>query len=97
MKHRYLKNVVTLELKSDNCIGCGLCLEVCPHNVFQLDLGKVKIQNRDGCMECGACARNCPTEALKVKAGTGCAYAIVRGKLNGTAPCCGESDDGGCS
>ncbi|MGE5604567.1 MAG: 4Fe-4S binding protein [Bacteroidota bacterium] len=52
-----------------------------------------QIQNHDRCMECGACFRNCPVEAVTVRAGVGCAYAIVMGKLRGTAPCCGESGD----
>ena len=95
MKHQYLKNVVTLNLDPGKCIGCGRCLEVCPHNVFKLDAGKAQIRDRDRCMECGACDRNCPVGAVTVKAGVGCAYAIVRGKLSGGAPCCGESDDGG--
>jgi NAD-dependent dihydropyrimidine dehydrogenase PreA subunit len=93
MALQYLKNVVTLELDSDKCINCGRCREVCPHQVFDLDSTEVRIQNRDGCMECGACARNCPTGAVTVRAGVGCAYAIVLGKLRGTSPCCGESDD----
>lgn len=93
MALQYLKNVVTLELDSAQCIHCKRCLEVCPHQVFGIGTGKVAIQNRDRCMECGACARNCPVGAVKVRAGVGCAYAIVLGKLRGTAPSCGESDN----
>jgi NAD-dependent dihydropyrimidine dehydrogenase PreA subunit len=102
MQHKYLKNVVTLELNKEKCIGCGMCLEVCPHHVFQMDSKKAQIQNRDGCMECGACSRNCPVGAITVRAGVGCAYAIVKGKLTGTEPSCdcgcGESsgDDNSC-
>ena len=92
MKQEYLKNVVTLKLDVNRCIGCGMCLEVCPHHVFKMDSGKVQIQNLDGCMECGACARNCPVEAINVRAGVGCAAAIVAGKLRGTVPCCGSFD-----
>ncbi len=93
MKQQYLKNVVTLKLDEEKCIGCGMCLEVCPHSVFKLDNKKAQIQNRDRCMECGACARNCPAEAITVRAGVGCAAAIVMGKLRGTAPSCGCSSD----
>ncbi len=95
MKLHYLKNVVTLELNAEKCIGCGKCLEVCPHNVFKIELRKAVIQNRDNCMECGACSRNCPAEAITVKAGVGCAYAIVMGRLRGTAPTCGCGETGG--
>lgn len=93
MKDQYLKNVATLDLDNQKCIGCGMCLEVCPHQVFKLESGKAWIQNKDSCMECGACARNCPIKAVSVRAGVGCAYAIVMGKLRGSAPCCGESGD----
>ncbi|MGB7031401.1 MAG: 4Fe-4S binding protein, partial [Syntrophobacteria bacterium] len=53
MNLRYLKDVVTLELDSDKCTGCGLCTHVCGHAVFVLNGGVVEISDRDGCMECG--------------------------------------------
>ena len=31
---QYIKNVSTLKLNSDKCTGCGICLKVCPHEVF---------------------------------------------------------------
>jgi len=85
---RYLSNVVTLRMDEEKCTGCGLCLEVCPHGVFSMDEGHARIQDRDACMECGACALNCPPGALRVRAGVGCAYAILLGRLRGTEPCC---------
>jgi NAD-dependent dihydropyrimidine dehydrogenase PreA subunit len=93
MKHQYLKNVVSLGLDGEKCSGCGMCQQVCPHHVFKMETGKAVIQNRDGCMECGACARNCPAGAITVRAGVGCAAAIVMGKLRGSAACCGDSGD----
>ena len=77
----YLRGVVTLNLDSKKCVGCSMCLLVCPHAVLSLTNGKVEIANRDACMECGACARNCPTEALRVRAGVGCAVAVVNSML----------------
>lgn len=97
MKHKYLKNVSTLELISDKCTGCGKCIEVCPHNVFALEKGKSVIIDKNRCMECGACAKNCPFNALGVKPGVGCAYAIIMGWLTGSEPNCDCSgSDGGC-
>ena|SRR3990172_1478031 len=85
----YLRNVVTLELNRGKCVGCGTCLLVCPHAVFNLTNGKVDIERRDACMECGACARNCPTEAISVKAGVGCAAAVINSALGRkNASCC---------
>ena len=85
----YMKNGETLSLDGETCIGCGACVDVCPHAVFRIELGKALIASRETCMECGACARNCPVGALVVKAGVGCAGAIIIGKLRGTAPDCG--------
>lgn len=85
---RYLKNVVTLKLESDKCIGCGICANVCPHGVFSIDNGKVNIIDRDLCMECGACEKNCPVTAIAVKTGVGCAAAVINGMLRGTEPSC---------
>jgi len=93
VKNRYLKNVTTLKLKSEKCNGCGMCVEVCPHGVFALKEGKSEIIEKDCCMECGACARNCPFAAIEVKPGVGCAYAIIMGKLTGTEPSCGCSNE----
>lgn len=96
---RYLEDVVTLQLDPEKCIGCGMCVEVCPHRVFSLEGGKARVDDRDGCIECGGCARNCPVEAISVKAGVGCASAILTGWLKGTEPVCGcsgDEDGGGC-
>lgn len=85
----YLKGVVTLNLDKGNCIGCGLCLEVCPQAVLTLDNGKVRIENRDACIECGACVRNCPVQAVAVKTGVGCARAVINAALGRTnSSCC---------
>ena len=107
---RYMGNGTSLELKEELCVGCGDCAEVCPHGVLalverpglregaggrRLSAELIAILDRAACMECGACARNCPTSAMSVKAGVGCAAAIINGKLRGTAPNC-DCGEGGC-
>ncbi len=84
----YLKDVVTLTLDQEKCTGCGMCLEVCPHAVLARQNGKVRIETLDACMECGACARNCPTSAIAVRAGVGCAAAVVNAALGRTSSSC---------
>jgi len=81
MNNRYLKNVVTLEYDSEKCTGCGMCVEICPHRVFNIENGKAHVIDRDLCMECGACVKNCPFSAISVNAGVGCAYAILMSEL----------------
>jgi len=85
----YPGNGASLSLDTGVCVGCGACVEVCPHAVFALEDGAARLRDRGACMECGACARNCPAAAITVKAGVGCAAAIINGKLRGTAPECG--------
>jgi NAD-dependent dihydropyrimidine dehydrogenase PreA subunit len=92
---RYIDDVVTLELASDRCDGCGVCLDVCPQHVFELAAGKALLADRDACIECGACSRNCPRGALKVRPGVGCAAAIIKGWVTRSEPSCG-CDDGSC-
>ena len=90
---RYLKNVVTLSLDAEKCVGCGLCTVVCPHGVFEIQNRKAVIVDRDACMECGACSRNCPVEAISVEPGVGCATAVLSSKLSGSGQVsCGDSN-----
>ena len=88
MRHRYLRDVTTLALDPERCIGCGRCAEVCPHGVFEIAGKKARIADRDACMECGACALNCPAAALAVSAGVGCAAAIIQSWFTGGEPSC---------
>ena len=85
---QYIPAVVTLELDEDLCIGCGICEQVCPHGVFEINEAKAKIIARDSCMECSACARNCPVDALSVEAGEGCVRAIIHELLGREGDCC---------
>jgi ferredoxin len=68
---RYLEDVATLVLDEQKCIGCGLCTEVCPHAVFEIQEKKAQIVDFNACMECGACVSNCPADAISVSPGVG--------------------------
>ena len=92
----YLKDVVTLKLIAEKCIGCGMCETVCPHRVFNVTERKAVISDRDHCIECGACSKNCPVAAIEVKAGVGCASAIFYSWLTGKEPNCDCNGDSTC-
>ena len=71
----------TLVYDPELCIGCGLCVDVCPHAVFARNGRVVNLAWPERCMECGACQRNCPVGAIAVDSGVGCAAALIRAAL----------------
>ena len=82
----------TLEYDPDLCIGCAMCVVVCPHAVFAMNDRVARFARPDECMECGACQLNCPTAAITVDAGVGCASAMIFAALTGkkqSAATCG--------
>jgi NAD-dependent dihydropyrimidine dehydrogenase PreA subunit len=100
MKYYYLKNGQTLQIDEARCIGCGACIEVCPHAVFGLagspPLRRAQVLDRHACMECGACAKNCPVAAITVASGVGCAAAVLQSLKTGGSPECGCGEGSGC-
>jgi NAD-dependent dihydropyrimidine dehydrogenase PreA subunit len=96
LKHQYLKNVVTLKFDPEKCVGCGMCINVCPHGVFEIAEGKAIPVDIESCMECGACAKNCAFSAISVTQGVGCAAAIIKGMLTGRKPSCDCSSSDCC-
>lgn len=96
MNNKYLKNVVTLTLLAEKCVGCGICTDVCPHGVFCIDGKKAQVKDKNRCMECGACAMNCPAKAISVDSGVGCAAAVIWGWINGNEPSCDCLGGGEC-
>jgi Fe-S-cluster-containing hydrogenase component 2 len=51
-------------VRSELCIGCGICAKVCPANAISIRAGKSQI-NQSACIECGRCAQACPRGAIK--------------------------------
>ncbi len=65
-----------LSYKDKNCVGCGICTDVCPtsslrlgplvpiaRGLIEMDLISV---NEDSCVFCGLCSVACPFEALSL-------------------------------
>lgn len=60
--------MLTPEIDSDLCIGCGSCVEICPE-VFQLQEDKAAVVNASKCDTCNCqeAADVCPTQAITLK------------------------------
>lgn len=64
-----------LTFKTDNCKGCGLCVDACPKKLLYLAQEKinkkghhpVEIGNMDDCSGCASCATMCPDCIIKVE------------------------------
>jgi len=73
----------TLQYNAELCIGCAMCVDVCPHAVFTMNSRIAKVVRPENCMECGACRVNCPVGAIAVESGVGCASAMIYAALTG--------------
>ncbi len=88
MFNSYLENTLVLDV--EKCNGCAMCVNVCPHAVFEMKDHRSQIVNATACMECGACKRNCAEGAIRVHNGVGCAAAMISSALLGRKEvCCG--------
>jgi NAD-dependent dihydropyrimidine dehydrogenase PreA subunit len=88
----------TLKYDPELCANCGMCIAVCPHDVFAPDGYAVQLVHPTACMECGACQSNCPTGAITVDSGVGCATAMIYAALRGQKEVtCGDTAQLSCS
>ena len=59
-------------VKKDVCIGCGLCVDICPEvfvmddefNIAKTIVDRVPAERKDTCKDAAA---NCPVEAIVVE------------------------------
>ena len=64
-----------LTFKTDNCKGCGLCVNACPKGLLELAPDKiikkghhpVQITDQEKCVGCAFCAMMCPDCVIKVE------------------------------
>ena len=52
----------------DICIGCQVCIGLCPYSAIEFDLRKgISVVNEAVCKGCGSCSGHCPSGAAKVR------------------------------
>lgn len=54
---------LTIEV-SEECVGCGRCVDVCPVRAIHLDYGSARVDEQ--CKGCGRCVAECPSGAMKI-------------------------------
>ena len=71
LKCKWCQNPETISGKPElmfnrnNCIGCGQCVEHCPHNALSVDVETHQLViDRDRCVSCFACVDHCYHDAL---------------------------------
>ncbi|GAG74981.1 unnamed protein product, partial [marine sediment metagenome] len=52
------------EVKETLCMGCGICVDVCPYSARHIDeIKKVAVVHPSLCDSCGSCVAICPNDA----------------------------------
>ncbi len=52
------------ELDEEACTGCGVCVDICPSEVYQLVDERPQPVDPEECIECRACEEQCPANAI---------------------------------
>jgi heterodisulfide reductase subunit A len=56
------------QVRNERCIGCGLCVSVCPFKAIEMDEAlRVAVVNEALCKGCGACTASCRPAAIDLK------------------------------
>lgn len=49
------------------CTGCGICIDVCPHQALELVDGVAKLTQPEKCDGSGECVEACPVQAISLQ------------------------------
>ncbi|MFX1426087.1 MAG: 4Fe-4S binding protein [Promethearchaeota archaeon] len=63
---KFLKTNYFVEVDSNLCSGCGVCVNRCQMDALTL-IDDISTVNRKKCIGCGLCVVTCSTEAIKLK------------------------------
>lgn len=60
------KSLITFEIISDKCTGCGVCLRRCPQKAISGEKKQPHVINQQLCIKCGVCRDVCKFDAIRV-------------------------------
>ncbi|MFX1238340.1 MAG: HgcAB-like fusion protein [Promethearchaeota archaeon] len=55
-------------LDRNKCVGCKVCIEVCPRNLYKFNENdkKVDLHDSENCINCNACVKRCLADCLEI-------------------------------
>ena len=56
----------TAEVDPELCIGCGVCIKICPYNAITKNEDKIATVNKVLCKGCGLCGASCLSHAITI-------------------------------
>ncbi|GHV48931.1 ferredoxin [Clostridia bacterium] len=60
---------MSIEITTEECIGCGNCASVCPGSLIAVRADKAAIDNPKRCWGCASCVKECPVQAIALYLG----------------------------
>ena len=55
------------DINQKKCKGCGNCVEICPSEVYRIELDRSIAVCPEDCIECWACVNQCPPGAIQLR------------------------------
>ncbi|MFX1410471.1 MAG: HgcAB-like fusion protein [Promethearchaeota archaeon] len=57
-----------INIEGEKCVGCKMCIEVCPREVYYFDdkKGKAVLKSPSKCINCHACVNRCLAQCLNI-------------------------------